>query len=91
MNKDKTPPKWVNTGDSKMDNDVLTTNEAAELLKVTPRRIQQYCKANMLGYKQGGRYVITRRDIRDFWTKFANMKPGRKPKQQSSNVAVMER
>jgi hypothetical protein len=89
-NKDskRDPPEWVKSENSKMDNDILTTIEAADLLKVTPRRIQQYCKANMLGHKQGGRYVITRGDIRSFWDKYANMKPGRKPKQPQKQMAV---
>lgn len=66
-----------------MDNEVISTIEAADLLKVTPRRVQQLCKAKLLGYKQGGRYVITRGDVRNYWGKHANMKPGRKPRAET--------
>ncbi len=46
--------------------DLISTTEAAILIGVSERRVQQYCKNGRLGFKAGRNYLITRRDARKF-------------------------
>ena len=62
-----------------MNENTLTTTEAAELLKVSVSRIEQHCRGGRLGQtfgKFGGVWVITRAEIKAF----KRLPPGRKKK-----------
>ena len=60
----------------------LTVAQAAELLGISPRRVQQLIKAGRLPARQfAGAYVINKKDV----SLVANRKPGR-PANQASKI-----
>jgi len=44
----------------------LTTAQAAEVLKLTPDRVAQFCQQGRLGRKIGRNWAITRTDLERF-------------------------
>tara|TARA_R110000822_G_scaffold302099_1_gene426226 strand:- start:438 stop:644 length:207 start_codon:yes stop_codon:yes gene_type:complete len=65
-----------------MNENTLTTTEAAELLKVSVSRIEQHCRGGRLGQtfgKFGGSWQITRAEIRTFKA-IGKLPPGAKKK-----------
>lgn len=57
-----------------------TPEEAAKVLGLTQRRVQQLCRLGLLGYKVGGRYRIGQRELDSFARIHKHIKPGPKPK-----------
>lgn len=57
-----------------------TPEEAARILGLTQRRVQQLCQLGLLGEKVGGRYRIGKRELDAFARIHAHVKPGPKPK-----------
>lgn len=45
---------------------LLTPEQAAELLKLQPRMVRRYCQRGQLGQKIGGRYLITPEQVEEF-------------------------
>jgi len=46
--------------------DLLTVNDAAEVLGVSPERVGQICRQGRLGQKVGERWVIPRDELEQF-------------------------
>lgn len=45
---------------------LLTTREAAKILRVHPGRVRQFCRAGRLGTRFGRAYMITRAELEKF-------------------------
>lgn len=58
--------------------DVLTIQEVADELNVTPGRVRQLCQENLLGRKFGRQWLITRAELDEY--KNTRRPPGRPPK-----------
>jgi len=56
----------------------ISTPEAAALLSLTTRRVTQLCENGTFGTKIGGRWLITRNQVKSYQKK--RKAPGRPPK-----------
>jgi len=45
---------------------LLSCEQAAEVLKVTPIRVRQFCQEGRIGQKVGGQWVIPRDELDQF-------------------------
>ena len=56
---------------------LYSVSQAARLLRLSERRVAQFCQAQRLGQRVGGRYIITGEEL----ARFAKQprKPGRPP------------
>jgi excisionase family DNA binding protein len=45
---------------------LVSVNEAAEFLGVTPERVRDFCREGRIGQRVGERYVISRDELRVF-------------------------
>ena len=61
--------------------ELLSPEQAAKELRLTPRRVRQFCKQGRIGQRVGGRYVITRRELNAFLS--APRPTGRPQKEKS--------
>lgn len=46
--------------------DILTIDEAAIVIKVSPRRVRQFCEAGRLGQRFGDRWAIPKGEAEEF-------------------------
>jgi excisionase family DNA binding protein len=46
--------------------DMLTIEEAARELELSPRRVRQFCQEGRLGRRLGWQWVITRDELEEF-------------------------
>lgn len=57
--------------------EILTTEQAAEIIGVSEIRVRQFCQEGRLGKKFGDRWVITAKEAREFSGK---QRPSGRPK-----------
>lgn len=57
----------------------ISTTHAAEILSLTPRRVTQICEGGTFGTKVGGRWLITKVEVRRYQK---NRRPAGRPPQK---------
>lgn len=64
---------------------VLTPEEAAKRLRVSPERVRQFCRENRLGKRLGDRWVISEADLQAFMRR---PRPTGRPRASDAEVSV---
>ncbi len=62
--------------------DLLTVDEVANELEITPQRVREYCRAGKLGTIWQRRWLITREEFEKFRKDVYSGQPGRPPKDE---------